>query len=215
MPIGISFSSLFISTDIFAGQSQLLVPVKPAVRTSKTVTYQSPHPTLQGFLLSKKPLLAAVVLAILAILLVIPADDTYTDEGDDDPQYRVLEKAEPRYPDLGTSLNRMVASVEAGQAVEKVTDNGAVHNAGMVAVSIYLSGETDGVVSFLEDNGGSPRNVGEDYIEAYVPVPLLGQVSEQPGVLRVREIMPAPASGPPRRRGTAKISKSLFRTRPN
>ena len=133
------------------------------------VTYQSPHPTLQGPLLSKKPLLAAVILAILAILLVIPADDTYTDEGDDDPQYRVPEKAEPRYPDLGTSLNRMVASVEAGQAVEKVTDNGAVHNAGMVAVSIYLSGETDGVVSFLEDNGGSPRNVGEDYIEAYVP----------------------------------------------
>ena len=133
------------------------------------VTYQSPHPTLQGSLLSKKPLLAAVILAILAILLVIPADDTYTDEGDDDPQYRVPEKAEPRYPDLGTSLNRMVASVEAGQAVEKVTDNGAVHNAGMVAVSIYLSGETDGVVSFLEDNGGSPRNVGEDYIEAYVP----------------------------------------------
>ena len=119
--------------------------------------------------MSKKPLLAAVILAILAILLVIPADDTYTDEGDDDPQYRVPEKAEPRYPDLGTSLNRMVASVEAGQAVEKVTDNGAVHNAGMVAVSIYLSGETDGVVSFLEDNGGSPRNVGEDYIEAYVP----------------------------------------------
>ena len=146
--------------------------------------------------MSKKPLLAAVVLAILAILLVIPADDTYTDEGDDDPQYRVPEKAEPRYPDLGTSLNRMVASVEAGQAVEKVTDNGAVHNAGMVAVSIYLSGNVDGVVSFLEDNGGSPRNVGEDYIEAYVPVPLLGQVSEQPGVLRVREIIPPQQTGP-------------------
>ena len=60
-----------------------------------------------------------------------------------------------------------------------------------MAVTIYLSGNVDGVVSFLEDNGGSPRNVGEDYIEAYVPVPLLGQVSEQFGVLRVREIVPA------------------------
>ena len=48
----------------------------------------------------------------------------------------------------------------------------------------------DGVATFLEDNGGDPRNVGEDYIEAYVPVSLLGQVSEQPGVLRVREIGP-------------------------
>ena len=31
---------------------------------------------------------------------------------------------------------------------------------------------------------------GEDYIEAYVPVTLLGQLSEQPGVTRVREIVP-------------------------
>ena len=54
----------------------------------------------------------------------------------------------------------------------------------------------DAVVRFLEDNGGDPRNVGEDYIEAYVPVPLLGQLSEQPGVIRVREIIPPqPAYG--------------------
>ena len=43
-------------------------------------------------------------------------------------------------------------------------------------------------MSFLESRGISPRNVGEDYIEAYVPVTLLGQASEQPGVLRVRAI---------------------------
>ena len=41
-------------------------------------------------------------------------------------------------------------------------------------------------MQFLQDNGGDPRNVGEDYIEAYVPVTLLGAVSEQPGVIRVR-----------------------------
>ena len=66
-----------------------------------------------------------------------------------------------------------------------------------MAVTIYLSGNVDGMVSFLEDNGGDPRNVGEDYIEAYVPVTLLGPVSEQPGVLRVREIIPPePDFGP-------------------
>jgi hypothetical protein len=64
-----------------------------------------------------------------------------------------------------------------------------------VAVTIYLSGNVDEVVSFLEDNGGSPRNVGEDYIEAYVPVTLLGQTSEQPGVIRVREIIPPQPAG--------------------
>ena len=157
------------------------------------VTYQSPqspHPTLQGFLLGKKPLLATVALAILAILLFIPAHDTYTDEGDDYPQYPVPGKAEPRYPNLGSGLNQLVANFEPGQAVEKAADNAAVHNAGMVAVTIYLSGETDVVVAFLEDNGGSPRNVGEDYIEAHVPATLLGQVSEQPGVIRIREIIP-------------------------
>ena len=66
-----------------------------------------------------------------------------------------------------------------------------VHQEASVAVTIYLSGNVDDVVKFLEDNGGSPRNVGEDYIEAYVPVSLLGQVSEQPGVIRLREIAPA------------------------
>ena len=57
-------------------------------------------------------------------------------------------------------------------------------------MTIYLSGSVGGVVAFLEENGGDPRNVGEDYIEAYVPVTLLGLASEQPGVLRVREIVP-------------------------
>ena len=72
-----------------------------------------------------------------------------------------------------------------------------VHRAESVAVTIYLSGNMDEVVSFLEDNGGDPRNVGEDYIEAYVPVSLLGPVSEQPGVIRVREIIPPqPDFGP-------------------
>ena len=66
-----------------------------------------------------------------------------------------------------------------------------LHRESSVAVTIYLfPGNVDAVVSFLEDNGGSPRNVGEDYIEAYVPASLLGQTSEQPGVLRVREITP-------------------------
>ena len=57
-------------------------------------------------------------------------------------------------------------------------------------MTIHLSGNVDDVVTYLEDNGGDPRNVGEDYIEAYVPVTLLGLLSEQPGVIRVREIVP-------------------------
>ena len=103
----------------------------------------------------------------------------------------IPEKAGLSYPNLGSHLDQMVASVEAGQAAaQDAASNSPVHSGGSVAVTIYLSGNVDEVVSFLEDNGGDPRNVGEDYIEAYVPVTLLGPVSEQPGVIRVREIVP-------------------------
>ena len=62
-------------------------------------------------------------------------------------------------------------------------------------MTIYLSGNVDEVVAFLEENGGDPRNVGEDYIEAYVPVLLLGPVSDRTGVIRVREIVPPEPGG--------------------
>ena len=39
-----------------------------------------------------------------------------------------------------------------------------------IAVTIHLSGNLDDVVKFLENNGSSASNVGEDYIEAHVPV---------------------------------------------
>ena len=100
-----------------------------------------------------------------------------------------------KYPNLGSRLDELVASVEAGETkAEQAASGSAVYNGAPVAVTIYLSGylsgNVDEVVAFLEENGGDPRNAGEDYIEAYVPVPLLGQVSEQPGVTRVREIVP-------------------------
>ena len=84
-----------------------------------------------------------------------------------------------------------MASVEKGQSTaEKAAEGAAIHQGESVAVTIYLSGNAEVIVKFLEDNGGDPRNVGEDYIEAYVPVNLLGPVSEYPGVTRVREIVP-------------------------
>ena len=96
-----------------------------------------------------------------------------------------------KYPNLGSRLDELVASVEARETkAEQAASGSAVYNGAPVAVTIYLSGNVDEVVAFLEENGGDPRNAGEDYIEAYVPVTLLGQVSEQPGVTRVREIVP-------------------------
>ena len=103
----------------------------------------------------------------------------------------IPKKTALKYPNLGSHLNGLVASVEEGRATARDAAEGAsIYRDESVAVTIRLSGRVAEVVAFLEDNGGDPRNVGEDYIEAYVPVPLLGAVSERPGVIRVREIIP-------------------------
>ena len=111
--------------------------------------------------------------------------------GGDDHALPIPDKGELKYPNLGSRLDGLVASVEAGQATaEEAAADTPVHSGESVAVTVYLSGSVDGVVAFLKENGGAPRNVGEDYVEAYVPVTLLGSLSERPGVLRVREIVP-------------------------
>ena len=133
--------------------------------------------------------LAIVALVTLAISLGAATPNVYG--GGDDTLPTLPGKPELKYPNLGSSLDHMVSSVEeGGLSAKEAVEDAPVHQEASVAVTIYLSGNVDDVVKFLEDNGGSPRNVGEDYIEAYVPVSLLGQVSEQPGVIRVREITP-------------------------
>ena len=128
-------------------------------------------------------------LVTLAIFLWTAIPSVYSDGDDNLPS--LPDKRELKYPNLGSSLDQLVTSVEQGNlSAKEAADDAPVYQEESIAVTIYLSGNMDDVVEFLEKNGGSPRNVGEDYIEAYVPMSLLGQVSEQPGVIRVREITP-------------------------
>jgi hypothetical protein len=114
---------------------------------------------------------------------------------DDDSPPHPGEKPDIQYPNLGSALDQMVAAVEdAGASPQGTEGADTVSQPEPMVVTIYLSGHIEDVVAFLEDNGGDPRNVGEDYIEAYVPVILLGELSGQPGVLRVREIIPPMAN---------------------
>ena len=140
--------------------------------------------------------LAIAILAALAVTLAVALPGVSAD-GDEDQAPPIPEKAELKYPNLGSHLDQLVTSVEDGETTAEDAAAGAsMHREESVAVTIYLSGSVDDVVQFLQDFGGDPRNVGEDYIEAYVPMSLLGPVSEQPGVLRVREIVPPePAYG--------------------
>ena len=134
--------------------------------------------------------LGMALLAFLAVALALTMSSGSAD-GPEDDLAAIPEKKDPKYPNLGSKLNGLVVRVEHGEATaEHAAGETQVHREESVAVTIYLSSGVDEVVKFLEDYGGDLRNAGEDYIEAYVPLPLLGPVSQRPGVIRVREIVP-------------------------
>ena len=133
--------------------------------------------------------LVIIALVTLTITLGVATPNVYGD-GDDSPP-TLPEKTELKYPNLGSNLDQLVASINKGKtSAKEAAEDAPARPEASVPVTIYLSGNLDEVVKFLEENGGLPRNVDEDYIEAHVPVSMLGQVSEQPGVIRVRKIVP-------------------------
>lgn len=146
---------------------------------------------------SKYPsLLAMVVLSALMVFVVTAIPGVSADGDDDIPPPPAKEAL--MYPNLGSHLSDLAEAYEQRSAAQRESaEQAAISSGGSVAVTIRLTANVSDVVQFLQDNGGDPRNVGEDYIEAYVPVSLLGAVSERPGVIRVREISPPqPEFGP-------------------
>ena len=124
-----------------------------------------------------------------------PAPATSTPATGPTIQITLPEKTELKHPKLGSILDDLIARVEAGEvSAEDAAQEAPVQDGDLVAVTIDLSGNVEGVLSFLEGNGGSRVSAGEDYIEAFVPVLLLGKTAEQPGVLRVRVIVPGRSS---------------------
>ena len=98
----------------------------------------------------------------------------------------------PGYENMDSMLNELVQQLEdralnAGHAAASATRS----NIQSVAVTLHLeTGYADTLQQYLKDNGASPRNVGDTYIEAYVPVTLLGSLSQQKGVITVSTIIP-------------------------
>ena len=122
---------------------------------------------------------------------------------------------------LGAALKK--ESAAAGKAAtravsQKAASRIAARRAPMsegasVAVTLRIddASKIEAVTRFLRDNGGDPRNVGEDYIEAYVPVTLLVEASKQPGVFRVQVIIPPqPKRGPITSQGVQAHGASLW-----
>ena len=109
-------------------------------------------------------------------------------------QLNIPKKTELKHPKAETKLNELVARVESGEiSAEEAAREAPLHQGESVGVTIYLSGNKDAVISFLEANGASNVTLREDYVEAFVPVILLGETSEQSGVLSV-ELIQLPES---------------------
>ncbi len=143
-----------------------------------------------------------IVLAGLALSLLLFASGLFGDSGGDQAA-DIPEPQEREYPNLGSQLNRMVEEYESGVSALPAGDNSAAQAMGRdlaqqaplqldgaVAITVYVSGNVATVVGFMESVGGDPRNVGDDYIEAYAPVSILGALSQRPGVDRVEAIIP-------------------------
>ena len=143
--------------------------------------------------MAKRTLLLFISLAVLtglALFLPPGGPGVSANDGDDDTP-NIPERRELTYPNLGSHLDAVVAGYEGGrQSQRQAAEQGEVNQNGSIAVTLHLSGNVAAVEDYLDDNGASVRNVGADYIEAYVPVSLLGQASQQSGVTRIREIIP-------------------------
>ena len=71
-------------------------------------------------------------------------------------QITIPEKTELKHPKLGSMLDDLIARVEAGEvSAEDAAQEAPVQDGDLVAVTIDLSGNVEGVLSFLEGNGGS------------------------------------------------------------
>ena len=105
-------------------------------------------------------------------------------------------KRTPPLGNLDSMLSQLALSVQGGYSTaHDAASQAPMHTADSVAVTFYLNGDTAPLLAFLRANGGDPRNIGDDYVEAYVPVALLAEASEQPNVVRVQAIVPKRPAG--------------------
>ena len=98
-----------------------------------------------------------------------------------------------KYPNMDSSLNGIVERVETRQLTAQAAAASApMHQEASVAVTLYVTeGYADEIWEWLKASGGDPRNIGADYIEAYIPVSLLPAASEREGVISIRTIIPS------------------------
>ncbi len=105
--------------------------------------------------------------------------------------FPIPDEEELESPELGSFLDDLVSRVEAGDITEEEAAGEAPISRGKaVFVAIHFSENADGIVRFLAGHNVEPRHVGEDSIEAFVPVRLLREIAKMDGVLYFENIIP-------------------------
>ena len=98
----------------------------------------------------------------------------------------------PVFPSMDSTLSRLVEQVGSGHFTAlSAAAHLPLNVEDSVAVTVHIEdGHVEAVSEFLNAGGASVRNVGSDYIEAYIPVSLLARASAQQGVISIRTIVP-------------------------
>ena len=102
----------------------------------------------------------------------------------------------PEYGNMDSILNGLVQQVERGiSSARSAASTAPLSDDESVAVTLFLEEDyLEAVRQYLDENGASVRFAELDTIEAYVPVTLLGNVSQQEGVIIVSTIVPPQAA---------------------
>ena len=140
-------------------------------------------------------LIALASLITFALLAGIPSAQAQQPP-DTDLNFPLPDSKNPPLGNLDSMLSRLVERVEQGiSTANDAAASAPISRGESVAVTFYTQGDASSLADFLRSNGGDPRNIGEGYVEAYVPVALLVNASEQPGVIRVDAIVPPQPEG--------------------
>ena len=130
-----------------------------------------------------------------------PAASPQPESSRNDEQVPYVEETHPpKYDNMTSLLNGIVTQYEAGALTARAAASTApLHSEESVAVTFHIEeAHVQGVWDYLQANDVSARKPLEDehFIEAEVPVSLLAEASQQPGVIRVIPITPnQPAQG--------------------
>ena len=169
-----------VATDVSAKSP---TPIPAAGTSSSEAT---PTPTSEASPVVSSPVAAPTSTAPAA---APPGPSTET------TQFTIKRGTELKHPKVGSALDDLIARVQAGEiSAEEAAQETPLHRGDSIGVAIHLSGNVGGVVRFLEGNGALNITARGDYIEAYVPVLVLVETSEQQGVIRVRPIQPPEGS---------------------